>query len=39
MVDLFKLVADRAQLHYSFLAPTSRSEYRTMLIAAVLISS
>ena len=31
MVDLFKLVADRAQLHYSFLAPTSRSEYRTML--------
>ena len=31
MVDLFKLVADRAQLHYSFLAPASRSEYRTML--------
>ena len=31
MVDLFKLVADRAQLHYSFLAPTSRSEYGTML--------
>ena len=31
MVDLFKLVADRAQLHYSFLTPASRSEYRTML--------
>ena len=31
MVDLFKLVADRAQLHYSFLAPASRSEYRAML--------
>lgn len=31
MVDLFKLVADRAQLHYSFLAPASRSEYSTML--------
>ena len=31
MVDLFKLVADRAQLHYSFLAPASRSEYCTML--------
>ena len=31
MVDLFKLVADRAQLHYSFLAPTSRSEYGMML--------
>ena len=31
MVDLFKLVADRAQLHYSFLAPASRSEYGTML--------
>lgn len=30
MVDLFKLVADRAQLHYSFLTPASRSEYRTM---------
>ena len=31
MVDLFKLVADRARLHYSFLAPASRSEYSTML--------
>ena len=31
MVDLFKLVADRARLQYSFLAPTSRSEYGTML--------
>ena len=31
MVDLFKLVADRARLQYSFLAPASRSEYGTML--------
>ena len=31
MVDLFKLVADRARLHYSFLTPASRSEYLTML--------
>ena len=31
MVDLFKKIADRARLHYKFLMPADRSEYKTML--------
>ena len=31
MVDLFKLVAGRARLHYKFLTPADRTEYKQIL--------